>query len=393
MISLLEIFLLLPAAALLALAGFLLLEVAGALLPPRRPGRAAVGPIAVVVPAHDEEDAIAATVAHLQTHLRAEDRLIVVADNCSDATAARAREAGAEVLERREPDRRGKGYALACAVEALRQAPPVCAVFVDADCRIDEGAVAILAEAAVAAQRPAQALYLMIAPDDAPPGRKVSEFAWLFLNRARMSGLFTLFDVCRLTGSGMAIPFHLAERADFGAAEIVEDLALGLRFAEKGAAPVFVASATVRSWFPTADRAAVRQRARWEHGSLRLAWRLAPGLFVGAWKRRDLRLAAATLDLCVPPLTVFGAVLLIALAAAAPAALAGANAPFEIVGLASALFASAVALGWAAFGRAVLPASAIGAFGPYLRDKFKVYGAKARASTSGWTRTDRDPQP
>lgn len=61
----------------------------------------------VVVPAHDEEERIGATVAsvlrsaaHLAT--TAPDvavRLIVVADGCTDATVERARAAGAEVLE------------------------------------------------------------------------------------------------------------------------------------------------------------------------------------------------------------------------------------------------------------------------------------------------------
>ena len=68
----------------------------------------------VVVPAHDEEAGIERTVRSLlaldwPAHRY---RVLVVADNCSDRTAERARAAGAEVLVRDDPTRRGKGYAL-----------------------------------------------------------------------------------------------------------------------------------------------------------------------------------------------------------------------------------------------------------------------------------------
>ena len=45
-------------------------------------------------------------------------RVLVVADNCTDSTAALARAAGAEVLERDDTERRGKGYALDFAFHA-----------------------------------------------------------------------------------------------------------------------------------------------------------------------------------------------------------------------------------------------------------------------------------
>src|SRR5580704_15206089 len=56
----------------------------------------------VIVPAHDEELGIAATVESLLAVDYPEElrRVLVVADNCQDATAVRAREAGAVVLER-----------------------------------------------------------------------------------------------------------------------------------------------------------------------------------------------------------------------------------------------------------------------------------------------------
>lgn len=55
--------------------------------------------ITVLVPAHDEQASIGATLVSLREQSRPPERIIVVADNCSDATAQIARLHGAEVVE------------------------------------------------------------------------------------------------------------------------------------------------------------------------------------------------------------------------------------------------------------------------------------------------------
>ncbi len=55
--------------------------------------------VTVVIPAHNEEASLQATLASLQQQHRLPDRVIVVADNCTDGTAAVARRLGAEVFE------------------------------------------------------------------------------------------------------------------------------------------------------------------------------------------------------------------------------------------------------------------------------------------------------
>lgn len=71
--------------------------------------------IAVLVPCLDEEQAIGAVIADFRRELP-EARIIVVDNGSTDATAARAREAGATVVS--EP-RRGKGRAIATAFAFL----------------------------------------------------------------------------------------------------------------------------------------------------------------------------------------------------------------------------------------------------------------------------------
>ncbi len=59
------------------------------------------GPIkvTVLIPAHNEEASLPQTIASLLDQSRRPDRVIVVADNCSDATVSLAREAGVRVFE------------------------------------------------------------------------------------------------------------------------------------------------------------------------------------------------------------------------------------------------------------------------------------------------------
>ncbi len=381
-----------PAAVALFLAAFFALEILGAFLPGRRPQADHPRPekIAVVIPAHNEGEGVLPTIADLKAQLKAGDRLIVVADNCEDRTADFARKAGAEVLERCDPERRGKGYALQFAIDALRDDPPAVVFFIDADCRLGEGALARTAAAALAADRPAQALYLMQAPKGAGPKARVAEFAWRVMNEARMGGLYRLFDVTRLTGAGMATPWTLAAELSVGSGEIVEDLALSLDLTRRGAAPIFVADALVTSEFPTTEEAAAKQRARWEHGSLSLARRRVAGLFGAALVRRDARLAALAFDIAIPPLTIFAASLVAVFLVSLAAAALGVLAPLAMAFAAMALFGAGLLAAWIKVGGKGPPASGLRDLADYAAGKTRVYGAEARRSTKTWTRTARD---
>ena len=379
----------LPCLIVLALAVWLLAEAAlGAKdtaqgsVPSRR------GTLAVLIPAHDEAAVIGATLASVSAQLRDGDRMLVVADNCSDETAKIARAAGAEVTERRHETDRGKGFALQHGLEALRSAPPETVVIVDADCLLSEGALETLSSAAEASGRPVQALYLMT--DGERPAGGVGGFAWRFINQTRMQGLMRMAGVTRLLGTGMAFPWALAKELRLGTAEIVEDIALAAALTEQGDAPRLRPDAVVTSEFPVADEAATTQRARWEIGSLRLARTTALPLLGRSLMRGRWRAAALATDLLVPPLTVFAGLLAVLSVIALVAALFGLFAPLGIMLAADAAFAAAVLVGWTAHGRDALPAAALGGVGRYAASKLRVYGGAGRASAKQWTRTGRD---
>src|SRR4029077_16999925 len=118
-------------------------------------------PVAILIPAHNEEGGISATLRSIAPQLEARDRLIVVADNCSDRTRAVAEADGAEVIARTDLEKRGKGFALDFGLRHLSSHPPDVVIVVDADCQVAPGAIDQLARVCASYQRPVQAQYLM----------------------------------------------------------------------------------------------------------------------------------------------------------------------------------------------------------------------------------------
>jgi cellulose synthase/poly-beta-1,6-N-acetylglucosamine synthase-like glycosyltransferase len=358
----------------------------------RRSGtKAARGRIGVLVPAHNESATIAPTLADIQRQLFAGDRLIVVADNCTDDTSAKALSAGAEVVERHDPARRGKGYALEFGLRHLRSDPPDVVVVVDADCRVQDCAIELLAKACAATDRPVQGLYLMTAPHGSELKYQVAEFAWRVKNWLRPLGLAALGLPCQLTGTGMAFPWRIICAADLASGSLVEDLKLGLDLASMGYPPMFCPSASVTSQFPLSMKGADTQRARWEHGHILTIVRAAPHLLSRAIARRDHELLALALDLVVPPLSLLTMLLIGMLGISALAALVGlSSVPLMVSGLSIFALWLAIFLAWLRCGRDVLPPRAILSVVPHLFGKFRVY-RRILASGNGvqWIRTDR----
>ena len=348
--------------------------------------------VAVLVPAHNESKGLLPTIDDIKAQLRPGGRLLVVADNCFDDTAAVARAAGAEVIERNDAAKVGKGYALDWGIRHLRSDPPAIVIAIDADCTLAEGTIDRLATASVMADRPVQALYLMTAPAQSPINYQVAEFAWRVKNWLRPLGLSTLGLPCQLMGTGMAFPWDVIRAADLASGRIVEDLKLGLDLAAMGRAPLFCPSAVVTSEFPLSARGADNQRQRWEHGHFAMILTAAPGLIVRATLSGNWRLLALTLDMAVPPLGLLG---LLTLAAAAAAGLAAAfglsSAPLVISAAGLVSLALAALLSWLTFGRDILPPAAFLSLGPFILAKLRLYGRLlSRGPVSRWTRTDRN---
>jgi exopolysaccharide biosynthesis WecB/TagA/CpsF family protein len=371
----------------------LCIECIAALLPGRKgKGGAAEGRqrIAVVIPAHNEERVLAGTLASVVTQLLPGDRVVVVADNCDDDTPAVAREFGAEVVERRDPTRRGKGYALDAGIRHLEADAPGIVIMVDADCHVHEGAIEALAAQVVETKQPAQAVYLLERPAHPGPRDLVSALAFMVKNLVRPSGLGRLGLPCLLTGTGMAFPWPVIKRARLATGNIVEDMQLGLDLALAGFPPKFCAEAKVTGRLPEKKDVALTQRRRWEHGHLRTLLTQVPRLLGGAIRHRRICAVALALEVCVPPLSLLVMLMAAAIGGAVLATRFGASWVAPNLLLAGGLGVMVCILGaWLKFGRAQLPLASLLAAPLYMLWKLPLYGAFLLRPQREWIRTER----
>ena len=347
--------------------------------------------VAVLVPAHNESSVIVATLESIRPQLQAGDRLLVVADNCSDDTAALAKAAGAEVIERSNQLLRGKGYALDCGVQHLSGNAPEVMIIVDADCRVSEGSIALLACCAVDSGRPAQALNLMHAPAGAGLKVRIAAFAWRVKNLVRPAGWARLGLPCQLMGTGMAFNWRDLSLTDLASGHIVEDLKMGFDFCRSGKPPLFCPAARVDSFFPRSDEGVSTQRTRWEHGHLGVILSDAPKLLVESIRRGNWNLLGMTLDLLVPPLA-----LLTLLAAACFAVtwlwfvLSGLWLPVLITSSGVALLGATILLAWRRFGREVISFTTLLYAPLYALKKIPLYLSFLFKRQVDWVRSKRD---
>jgi cellulose synthase/poly-beta-1,6-N-acetylglucosamine synthase-like glycosyltransferase len=341
----------------------------------------------IVMPAHDEAAIIAATLARLLPALPPSHRVLVVADNCDDDTAAIAERAGAGVLRRNDPARRGKGYALAHARDHLAAAPPAVVMVLDADGATDRDSLIAMARAAKT--RPVQAVNLLSPDLDAAPMVQVSNFAFVIKNLIRQRALWRLAGRVNLTGTGMAFPWPVFRDAALATADIVEDLALGLELARRGQLPGFAPAATVWSAASSAE-GTLKQRTRWEGGFLATSRTRALPAIGAALRAGDPRALWAGLSLAVPPLTLLLLLDAAGLVLLGSLALAGASAwPAALLAGLLLLSLAALAVAWARVGRPFLSGAAAARLPLYVLWKIPLYLGLARKRPTGWLRAGR----
>lgn len=346
--------------------------------------------LAVVVPAHNEERGITNSLDSFLPQLRDGDRLLVVADNCTDQTAEVARQAGATVVERHDPDHRGKGYALDFGVKALADDPPDVVIILDADCTAEPGALNALCRQVAATGRPAQAIYLLTLGAKSDGRSAVSALAFAVKNLVRSLGLYRLGLPCLLTGTGMAFTYDQLKDAPLASGHIVEDMQLGLDLALAGSPPMLCPEALVLSASPEQQAAVSTQRTRWEHGHLHTMMTQAPRMITAGLTRARLGLIAIGLELAVPPLALLVVVIALAAVIGGGAWALGAGPwPMMISALMLAALLVAVALSHLRFVREMIPLSALAAAPMYVLWKLPLWLKFLVKRQTRWQRTER----
>jgi cellulose synthase/poly-beta-1,6-N-acetylglucosamine synthase-like glycosyltransferase len=347
--------------------------------------------LAILMPAHDEAAVIRTTIAGVTAQLMMGDRLLVVADNCSDTTASVAESAGAEIIERQDQAHRGKGYALDYGVRYLASAPPEVVIIIDADCGIKNGAIDYLARTALNTGRPIQARYLMHAPAGGRVMQRIAEFAWIVKNFVRPLGFYRLGLPCHLMGTGMAFPWQIISKAALANGHIVEDLKLGMDLAKLGTPPLFCPEAEVFSYFPISRKGVSSQRTRWEHGHISMILNNALNLVGTGIIKRNTALLALALDLCVPPVALLslllGTVFIISLLMFTWMEI---WLPFAMASGMVIIFGSAIGLSWWRFGQHIIGLGDLLMTIGYVLWKVPLYLKFAVNKQVEWVRSERD---
>jgi cellulose synthase/poly-beta-1,6-N-acetylglucosamine synthase-like glycosyltransferase len=350
------------------------------------------GRVVILIPAHNEETGVARTVENLREDLPARATLLVVADNCTDATAERAAEAGADVITRYDPDRRSKAFALEFGREHLLAKgvddSPDVVIVVDADCSVAPGTLSVLMQSALQFDAPVQAACLLKPSFDSPIVQ-VSNFAFYVKNWVRQKGLARIGAPAVLNGTGMAIPWKLFEAAVLESTSLAEDLDLGIACTKAGSPPRFTGSGTVWS-APASEQAAATQKARWESGFMATASRKSLPLLFSGIRAGNLGLAWLGLHLLVPPLTLLllisSTILIITFGLSF---INGYVVPAYVL-LFALLSASILLLfSWVSGGRRYLTARSALRLPAYILWKTLLYGRMLVKPERSWIRTER----
>ncbi len=256
---------------------------------------------AILIPAHNEELLIGETITHILEEVSDSCVIIVVADNCTDATAEKAKNTGAIVLQRFNKKQKGKGFALDFGVDyILKNLEVETVVIFDADCRFAKGAFNKLVHKSQSTGLVVQAQYLMKSPKVSSINLKIAELTWALKNDIRARGLRALGLGCHLQGSGMAFPIATLKKQSLASSSIVEDLELGLTLALKNSAALYFELAKVYSFFPENKLGAVSQRKRWEHGHMSII-KQVPSLLLRSLKNRNIVAFLMVVDAAIPP--------------------------------------------------------------------------------------------
>jgi len=259
----------------------------------------------VIVPAHNESARIEQSLASLRQLDWPADRfrLLVIADNCSDATAQIARGAGAQVLERHDAARRGKGYALERAFDHSRAAGWAdAAVVVDADAEVSPNLLEAFAARIEDGAGAVQAHYGVLNPA-ASWRTGLIAIAHGAFHTVRSRARERLRLSCGLRGNGWCVTHRALRAVPYGAFSVTEDLEYGIALGLAGHRVHYAGEAHADAEMASGEIIAGRQRQRWEDGRFDLIRAQVLPLLSASLRQRSPVCLDLALDLLVLPLS------------------------------------------------------------------------------------------
>lgn len=223
----------------------------------------------IIVPSHNEEVWITRCVESLAEATGSADDVLVIAHNCSDSTAERARSAGARVEVVNDLRRAGKGHALKHGFAyAFGEGLAEAVMIVDADSTVSPNIARVVVEHL--AHSPVVQCRYQVRNFTASWRTGLTSLAFIGINVVRARGRDNLGLSCGIFGNGFAMRREVLDDVAYDAHSIVEDMEFHLSLVERGYRVRFIEDAYVLGDMPLSASTSASQHSRWEGGRIRL---------------------------------------------------------------------------------------------------------------------------
>lgn len=263
----------------------------------------------ILVPAHDEEVVIGALVDNLMNLDYPQELydVYVIADNCSDATAAIARAGGANVLQHyyQSGEPKGKPFAIAWALRQLDLNDYDGVVFFDADNLVERNFLAVMNNHLMAGHRLIQAYLDTKNPTDNWVTLTYAA-AYYYMNRAWQVGKMNLGLPVSIGGTGFCVEAALLQQIGWKARTLTEDLEFQMQCLMAGVRAVWSHETRIYDEKPLDFKASIVQRLRWARGHWQVCFRYFPRLMGRFLKEGDICYLDGALYLLNPTHIVTG---------------------------------------------------------------------------------------
>lgn len=255
----------------------------------------------VIVPAYNEELLLEKLLKSLaqqdyQSNLMS---VVVVADNCSDETAKVGRENGALVLERRDHDHRGKGYAIKHVLDNTSLKEYDAIFIVDADSVVASDTLKNLDLTIQGGARIIQCYNGLANPDDSWFTR-LMDVSRTFGNEILGPGKEKMALSSSLMGNGMCFVRDVLAKYGWHAFTVGEDVEYFANVSLQGERVSFTNKARVYHRESVDLQQATPQRLRWSSGRFAVAAKYGLRLLFYGFTRGRLLLIDAALQLILP---------------------------------------------------------------------------------------------
>ena len=251
---------------------------------------------AVLIAAHNEHNVVGQLIKNLhdQNYPKELYDIYVIADNCSDDTAAISRAEGAIVCERFDDQKKSKGYALEWMFERLFKMESegkiydAVAIF-DADNLVHPQFLMEMNNRLLKGDRIIQGFLDAKNPYDTWVAGTFAIAFWVIDHVSHLAktniGLSAV-----LGGTGMCITIDVLKKYGWRATCLTEDMEFTMKSLTEGIKTTWAHDAIVYDEKPLTFKQSWTQRKRWAQGQFDVAHRFIPKMLVEGWRRRDIRI-------------------------------------------------------------------------------------------------------